>query len=295
MKEYDMKYEGYRQAVELSLAGYLNNPQAPKGLMEAMRYSAMAGGKRFRPILTLAANTMLGGDPQEAMPIACAIEMIHTYALIHDDLPGMDNDDLRRGMPTSHIKFGEGNAILAGDGLLSYGFEVMLNGALTNASHMRSHLEAIHAVAVGAGVTGMVAGQFNDLANEGGSDFDELKYIHAKKTGALITASLKAGALLCSPLRPEIEAITSYGDCIGLAFQITDDILDVTGSKEKLGKSIGKDKASDKLTYAKLFGVEKSKKMAQEKIDEAVSHLGIFGEKAVFLQQLAARLISRES
>ncbi len=265
------------------------------GLKDAMRYSVLAGGKRLRPLLHLLANELLGGNEKEAIDIACAIEIIHTYSLIHDDLPAMDNDELRRGKPTNHVMFGEAFAILAGDGLLNYAYELMIANAMRFQENIKGHLLAINEVAKGAGVTGMISGQCSDIENEGQILTElEIMYIHERKTGALIKASLLSGIMLNNPNQKQIEAICTYGDGIGLSFQIVDDILDITGNEKKLGKSVGKDKNAKKFTYPTLFGLENSRQLAKDKTKEAIDALEVFGNKADKLKWLANYIIDRD-
>ncbi len=268
---------------------------ANETLRSAMGYSLRAGGKRLRPVLNLMANELLNGDAAETLDIACAIEMIHTYSLVHDDLPAMDNDEMRRGKPTSHVVFGEAFAILAGDGLLNYAFEVMLRNALRFPQNLEAHVRAMDEVARGAGVTGMITGQCADIENEGQMLTDkELTYVHAHKTGAMIKSALLAGLLLCKPDQKQIAALALYGEDIGLTFQIIDDILDVTGDQVKMGKTLGKDKDAHKFTYVTLYGVDQSKKIAVEKTEEAVGALDVFGGKADQLRMLARSILERD-
>lgn len=280
--------------VEARLLELLAMKDANETLRSAMQYSVMAGGKRIRPNLNIMANNLLNGDTQETLDIACAIEFIHTYSLIHDDLPAMDNDDLRRGKPTSHVMFGEAMAILAGDALLNLGFEVMIANALKYPSNMAAHVRAMQAVGQGAGALGMVTGQCGDLENEGQILTErELYFVHEKKTGALIEAALLSGLLLCNPDEKQVQALRTYGQNIGLTFQITDDVLDVTGTTKDMGKTIGKDKAANKFTFPTLYGVEKSLKIAAEKTIEATQALSIFGRKADPLRDLAMQILKR--
>ena len=265
----------------------------PSLLWLSMAYSVRAGGKRLRPALVLLSNGLLKGDQSEALDLACAVEMIHTYSLIHDDLPALDNDTLRRGAPTNHMVFGEAQAILAGDGLLNYAYEVMLKNASHYPARLAAHLRAISAVAAGAGVGGMIAGQVMDVHLEGQKIGEaELSYIHAHKTGDMILASLLAGAELQSPSEEQREAILSYGKKLGLVFQIVDDVLDVTADQQ-LGKTLGKDAASGKTTYASLYGVEESMRIAREKTERAKDALGIFGGRAGALCELADHMLNR--
>ncbi|MGI6175615.1 MAG: polyprenyl synthetase family protein [Christensenellales bacterium] len=265
-------------------------------LGDAMRYSLLSGGKRLRPVLCLAANEMAGGEIEEALGIACGIEMIHAYSLIHDDLPAMDDDELRRGKPTCHVVFGEAMAILAGDGLLNTAFEHMCVHAMGYPKNIKKHLQAILCVARYAGIKGMVAGQCLDLEAEGRQvDEKELLAIHSHKTGALITAPLQAGLILAGAREDELSAIKEYGENLGLCFQIMDDVLDVVGDVEKLGKSTGKDDAAHKMTFPKLYGLEKSREMALACAQKAAKALlDAFGDRAEFLRDAALRQVGRE-
>ncbi|MFZ5975852.1 MAG: polyprenyl synthetase family protein [Bacillota bacterium] len=295
---YRETYDAYAKKVEAALAAYFSDAvEITEPLKSAMGYSLFIGGKRLRPVLTLSANALLDGDEKEVMPIACAMEMIHTYSLIHDDLPAMDDDDLRRGKPTNHKVFGEGMAVLAGDGLLSYAFEIMLQNALSYPNKLACHVRAINQVASGAGVFGMVGGQCMDLYCEGSEEatVEALAFIHKNKTGAMIVSALLAGLLVCSPTKEQIAAVRAYGSDIGLAFQITDDILDIVGDVEKLGKNTGSDERAKKLTYPAMYGLEAAKVKVLELVVSACGHLSLFGEKAAFLKELAVVLSRRES
>lgn len=284
----------YISLVDDALLEYLNDSRIPKTLRDAMLYSVKAGGKRLRPCLTLAACEMVGGNLESALPLACGIEMIHTYSLIHDDLPCIDNDDMRRGQPSNHKVFGEAAAVLAGDGLLTYAFQIMLRAAKT---HGKNYINAISAIANGAGVWGVVAGQIEDKENEGNKEAGEkeLLEIHTKKTGALITAALVAGAYTGYPTQDEINAIVEFGEIYGVLFQVTDDILDVEGDEKLLGKSIGKDMAADKLTYPKLYGMSQARRMAVESAVKAKRILNIFGERAKYLEYIVDNTIERKA
>ncbi len=284
----------YMDQINNRIEELLKMPGVFPVLRDAMHYSVTAGGKRLRPTLNLMANALLDGRQEETLDIACAIEMIHTYSLIHDDLPAMDNDELRRGKPTSHVMFGEAFAILAGDGLLNYAYEVMLQNALRFADNMTAHTKAMAEIARGAGVGGMLTGQCADIENEGQILTEqEITYVHEHKTGAMITSALLSGLLLCSPDKRQVEALTAYGNNIGLTFQIIDDILDITGSEKQLGKSIGKDRKAKKFTFPTLYGVERSRQIAEEKTQEAVEALAVFGEKGIPLAQLALSVLER--
>jgi geranylgeranyl diphosphate synthase type II len=261
----------------------------PETIHKAMRYSLFAGGKRIRPILCLeAARTVAGRDVEGAVTVACTLEMIHTYSLIHDDLPALDNDDLRRGRPTSHKVFGEAMAILAGDSLLTFAFVVL--GGVGNA---RLVLEL--ATASGT-VGGMIAGQVHDIEGESMEPTAELlDRIHRAKTGALLKCSLRLGAIHAGATEAELDAISRYGEHIGLAFQIVDDILDVTQTSEELGKTAGKDAAQGKITFPAVYGLEKSNEMAEQQRQLAHAALEPFGAKARRLHELADLIVDRRS
>jgi geranylgeranyl diphosphate synthase type II len=261
-------------------------PEAPRGLIEAMEYSLMAGGKRLRPALALGAARAAGADEDVALPAACALEMIHTYSLIHDDLPAMDNDDLRRGLPTAHKAFGEATAILAGDALLTLAFEVLAESG--NAAIVR---EIAHA----SGVCGMAGGQFIDLASEGKQlTVAQLREIHRCKTGALIRVAVRAGALLAGAPGPVLDALTLYGEHVGLAFQIADDILDVVGDEAAIGKPVGSDVLNEKATYPALLGLEASRGLAREAADAAIHALDGLGAEADIFRKLADYIVERD-
>ncbi|MCP9772917.1 polyprenyl synthetase family protein [Synechococcus sp. Tobar12-5m-g] len=259
--------EASRQRVEAALESSLA-PERPESLREAMRYSLLAGGKRLRPILCLAACELAGGDGSLAMPTAVALEMVHTMSLIHDDLPAMDNDDLRRGRPTNHKVYGEAKAILAGDALLTRAFEMV---ALRSPGVPPERLLAVVGeLSLAAGAPGLVGGQVVDLECEAKQvDLDTLEYIHLHKTGALLRACVVSGALIAGASEPLLGALRTYARGIGLAFQIIDDILDLTASSEVLGKTAGKDLAADKTTYPKLLGLEESRRRAEDLVQEA--------------------------
>ena len=273
--------------------------EIPWLLQNAMRYSLMAGGKRLRPAMLLACAEMLGVSREEAMLPACALEMIHTYSLIHDDLPGMDNDTLRRGRPTNHVVFGEGQAILAGDGLLSLAMELMIQNALAHPANGAGELQAMNEIICGAGVRGMVGGQCMDLYCEREQVMDEamLSYIHMNKTARMLISPLRAAAALagCAADSAERKALTAYGVNFGLLFQAVDDILDVTGDEKTLGKSTGKDAAEGKLTYVTLYGLDGAREKADELAREAEKSLDLFGEKAAFFRALLESMKSRVS
>ncbi len=271
---------------EEALRGYLQHLQCPvPGLIEAMEYSLFAGGKRLRPALVLGSAELFNGNFQKVMPSACAIEMIHTYSLIHDDLPALDNDDFRRGKPTLHKVYGEAVALLAGDGLLTLAFELLAS---------TGNAEVVSEVAHSAGVNGMVGGQYLDIQSEGKIvSLETLQEIHRKKTGALICVSLRCGALLSNASSEGLTTITEYGKHLGLAFQIVDDILNVTGDEKTLGKPVGSDKEHKKSTYPALLGLEQAQKLALEQTNKAISTLDCFGEKAEIFRQLAMYILLR--
>ena len=267
----------------------------PAHLCETMRYSLLAGGKRVRPVLLLAACEMLGGELEQAKPPAGALEMIHTYSLIHDDLPGMDDDDYRRGRLTNHKVYGVGHAILAGDGLLNYAYECMLSNALSYPQNLAGHVKAASAIAGRAGVCGMIAGQSIDLLSEHAQpDADTLAYIHAHKTADLLTAPLMAAAYISGADDAQIAALSRFGACVGLAFQIDDDLLDVEGDAAQMGKQTGMDAQRGKMTWPALFGVEESKRRSAQLWQEAEKALDGFGERAWFLRAFAEQLKGRK-
>ena len=265
---------------------------SPPRLTESMVYSLSAGGKRLRPLLCLLACEACEGDIQHALSAACAIEMVHTYSLIHDDLPAMDDDDVRRGQPTNHKKFDEATAILAGDGLLTYAFEVIAR----NVSPAAAAVECICELASAAGPEGMVGGQMADLLGEQCSDptIEMLEAIHRRKTGRLISASLVMGGIIAGTEPQSLRKLRRYGECIGLAFQIADDLLDITGEAEKMGKGVRKDSTFSKLTYPGLLGVEESRRLAGELIAEARQEISVFGQRALGLDALARFIIERD-
>ncbi|MBE5769135.1 MAG: polyprenyl synthetase family protein [Clostridiales bacterium] len=289
-------YQEYQQMVEDALHGQLASlGEIPALLLDAMDYSLKAGGKRLRPVLLLAACDMAGGSLEEALPYACALEMIHTYSLVHDDLPAMDNDDLRRGKPTNHKVFGEGMAILAGDGLLSAAMELMLRQAVRG-GEMR-FVRAAEAIARRCGVTGMVAGQTVDVTSEGKTpDEDTVRYIHAHKTADLITAPIEAGLLLAGACAEDVQSGVEYGYGLGMAFQMVDDILDHEGDPALMGKTLGKDAAAGKLTWVALRGLEGAHEDARKAVAGAVDALhGMKNQNwdINFLETLAQSTINR--
>jgi geranylgeranyl diphosphate synthase type II len=287
--------EGNRTLVDAELHRILPPAEEyPASIHKAMRYSVFAGGKRLRPTLCLEAGRLFGGDEKILLRVGSSLELIHTYSLIHDDLPALDNDDLRRGKPTSHVVFGEANAILAGDALLTLAFEAIA-GAGDGAADRT--LQVIQELAHALGtVRGMVGGQVADLeASDSTGDAARLDYIHSAKTGAFIRAALRSGAILAQASRDDLARITTYGDKIGLAFQIADDLLDVLGSQAELGKTIGKDQEQHKATYPAIHGIEASKRIACQLVEEACAELEPYGARAEILKGIAHYLIVRSS
>ena len=302
-----------RELIDSYLESYFSIPAEPSLLHDAMRYSLFAGGKRLRPILALSAYEAYGRDPKNILPYASALEIIHTYSLIHDDLPSMDNDDLRRGKSTSHKVFGEAIAILAGDALLTEAFLMLTNnsllpplskggnrgvrggkGRLHDKIKSSSLLKAIREVALSSGVHGMVGGQAMDILSENSKpERDTLTFIHTHKTAALITASVRMGGILADSDVNTLKALTKYGERIGLAFQITDDILNVEGNTEELGKAAGSDAKMKKMTYPAFYGIEKSRQEAENLVAEAIDALALFPSDADPLREIARYLIQR--
>jgi len=294
--EWKQQLRGYTDLMNQYLDGLFVNEKAPnKTVVEAMKYSLFAGGKRLRPVLMMAAYELFGKDLPEVLPYAAAIEMIHTYSLIHDDLPAMDNDDFRRGKLTNHKVFGEGIAILAGDGLLNYAYEVMLRDALSKADSKR-YIQATYEVATASGINGMIGGQTVDLESENKTiSADLLEYIHLNKTAAIITASLKAGAIIGGAQEADCKRMEAIGNSLGLAFQIQDDILDIVGDQAKLGKKIGSDEEKHKSTYPSLYGLEASYNKVRELTEAICNNLAFYGEGGLFLKVLSSYLMERES
>jgi geranylgeranyl diphosphate synthase type II len=279
--------------VDAALDRFLPKASAkPATIHKAMRYSLFAGGKRMRPALVLAAAEACGGDVAPALPLACAVECIHTYSLIHDDLPAMDNDDFRRGKPTNHKVFGEGIAVLAGDALLTQAFEI---AALSDSWPRYSHKDIILEIARASGSLQLIAGQVADLEGEGKElTVPQLKYIHERKTSALLCASVRLGGMSANCTPAQLQALTDFGYNVGLAFQVIDDILDVTQTTEKLGKTAGKDITAQKATYPRLVGLEKSRAIAARLTARSFEALQPFKGRAVALEALAHYLLNRE-
>jgi geranylgeranyl diphosphate synthase type II len=268
----------------------------PPRLHQAMRYSVFAGGKRLRPVLIIAACEAVGGRPERILPAACAMEMIHTYSLIHDDLPAMDDDDFRRGRPTNHKVFGEANAILAGDALLTEAFRLLADAEANRGVDPAVSLRVIETIARCAGSQGMIGGQVVDMESEGAPvDFATLQYIHTRKTGALFLASIQAGAWLGGGSDGQVAALTRYGEMAGLAFQIADDILDIVGDQQELGKDVGSDQARGKATYPALLGLSEARRRAEELRDLAIAALEPLGAAAEPLRAIARYIVDRTS
>ncbi|OYW25085.1 MAG: farnesyl-diphosphate synthase [Planctomycetales bacterium 12-60-4] len=289
----DVVIRDWRERVNQRLAAYMQpSDDCPVRLREAMSYSLLAGGKRLRPLLTLLACEAAGGNPLMALPAACALEMVHTYSLIHDDLPAMDDDDFRRGRPTNHKVFGEALAILAGDALLTLAFEVVARDVQPAAAAAACCAD----LASAAGDCGMVAGQVVDIEAEtmGLSTVTELEAIHRRKTGRLITCALTMGGRIAQVDAHSLEVLRKFGQCVGLAFQITDDLLDVSGNPDKLGKGVQKDAEAGKLTYPGLLGIDESRRRAEALIDEAAALAETFGPAGGHLVGLARFVGNRD-
>lgn len=283
----------YEPLIQQELAEQIQRLSIPASLKDSMHYSLQAGGKRIRPILLLAVLHELGEDHPDALKVAAAIEMIHTYSLIHDDLPSMDNDDLRRGMPTNHKVFGEAVAILAGDALLTYSF-----GVIARLNHVSSDdkVRLIDLLSVAAGAEGMVGGQVLDIEGEEKKlTLAELEQVHRLKTGALLTYSILAGAILGKAQPEEMVSLGRFGEHIGLAFQIQDDILDVTGTSQELGKTAGKDESSAKSTYPGLLTLPKAKEKLEFHAEEALQEVAVLRGKSALLEELTALIVKRKS
>lgn len=292
------KLEDYKNLIESYLENAVKYDESEKYkiITEAMRYSLLGGGKRLRGALVLAFYEELGGKREDALPFACAIEMVHAYSLIHDDLPCMDNDDMRRGKPSNHIKFGYANALLAGDALLTYAFEFMTKKESLAPFEPKNALNAIQILAQNAGYSGMIGGQVLDLDAEGKKKtLSEMEYINSLKTGKLITAACLLGARLKGVNEETEKAIISYGQNLGVAFQIADDILDVIGTEKDLGKPIGSDKENEKTTYASVYGIEKAEEIALSYAKKAVVSLNEAGIKNDFLSDLAEASVKRKN
>jgi geranylgeranyl diphosphate synthase, type II len=290
--------EARRRAVDAALDHALPPESAwPATIHRAVRYSLFAGGKRIRPILVLAAGEAVGGRPRDLMPLACAVEMIHTYSLIHDDLPAMDDDDLRRGKPTSHKVFGEAIAILAGDALLTRAFALMAETpADAETTHVRRRLEAIALLGEACGTTGLIGGQVEDLESEGRAiSAESLERLHRAKTGALLGACIRGGATLAAASAEERECLGRYARAIGLAFQVQDDILDTTEGADQLGKTAGKDAAAQKATYVSVHGLAGAQALAARLLEEAEAAIAPLGSRGQELLGIARLIVERRS
>lgn len=287
---FEKNLDRYIELTENAINEYLSNKEIPLELQETMKYSSLAPGKRLRPALLINACEICGGKAEDAIPFACAMEFIHTYSLIHDDLPALDNDDMRRGRPTLHKKYDEARAILTGDALLSYAFEIALDAA-----DNMNKVKAAREIAVAAGATKMVAGQWVDVTLNGKVvDEKTMEYIHLNKTAAMIIGATRAGAFVAGADEEKIEALSVYARAIGYTFQIIDDILDVEGDSESLGKNVGSDEANNKMTFVTLFGVDGAKEQAKKYTEQAIKSLDAFGEKAEFMRHLAQYLLNRK-
>lgn len=294
----NIMYYNYKDLIEEHLLDFLPEIDHKSiTLYEAMKYSLSSGGKRIRPVLMLAACDFAGGDINSALPYACAAEYIHTYSLIHDDLPAMDNDDLRRGMPTSHKVYGDAIAILAGDGLLTSAFEAMNKDMLLyldTPELLNRRVRASHELAKGAGCRGMVAGQVADIEGEGTHCSKELlEYIHINKTAALLVSTIRAGAYLGGADAKTLVDLTTYGEQLGLLFQITDDILDACGNEDEMGKKTGVDVAKNKVTYVSLYGIEKAKQMAQDLAEDAKKSIACYYDNAEVFNDIIDDVLTR--
>lgn len=282
----------YRREMDSFFASCLQDEYIPPPLAQAMRYSLLAGGKRIRPVLCLVWGEFFGQSTPDMVPFAAGLELIHTYSLVHDDLPAMDNDDLRRGQPSNHVQHGEAVAILAGDGLLTEAFTLMLSAPLSADVIRRATLDISHA----AGPRGMVGGQVVDMGLSGGKEveLDDLQTMHAMKTGAMIRSACRAGAMLGKASNLDLDKVTRYGECVGLAFQVADDILDLVGEAEKLGKPVGSDLAQGKATYPALIGLEESRRLGQAMVREALAAVESYqGHQIDFLRELAEYIMNR--
>ena len=294
----ERSYQDYKEIIDAHLLDFIPNIDNKSiSLYESMKYSLTAGGKRLRPVLLLAACEFAGGDIKEAVPYACAMEYIHTYSLIHDDLPAMDNDDLRRGLPTNHKIYGDAIAILAGDGLLTTAFEAINKDMMLyfdEPEKIRKRINASYEIAKGAGCKGMVAGQVSDIEAEANDCSNEmLEYIHINKTGALIKSAIKAGLYLGNPSSDMLEQLDIYAENLGLAYQIADDILDEVGSTDELGKEIGSDKKKNKTTYTSINGLEAAKERLDQLTDAAVEAIADYYDNAEFFRDLVLNLRDR--
>lgn len=283
------------QIIDAALERMLQDSHSSETLVKAMKYSLMAGGKQIRPVLCLAACEAVGGVPEDALTAACALEMIHTYSLIHDDLPAMDDDELRRGKATCHIAFNEATAILAGDALLTLAFEVLSSVQFDDENQAFRWLKVIRLISAAAGYQGMIQGQMLDIASEGIKlSADELETMHRLKTGALIETSLACGALLGGADRRQTDFLSDYGRKIGLAFQVADDILNVEGNPELMGKAVGTDRQRDKSTYPSVLGIQAAREFSKKLVQEALQALETFDKQVDPLRGIARYIIERK-
>ena len=291
--EFSLELKVKQNIINTRILELINVDDAPRSIVEAMKYSLLAGGKRIRPVLSLSICAGLGGNSEEVLNLACALEFIHTYSLIHDDLPAMDNDDLRRGKPTNHKIFGEAMAILAGDGLLNYAYEIIFNEIIKSGINS-NYVYAGEIIARCAGIKGMIGGQVIDVENEGKNiDINKLYEMHRKKTGALIEAACTLGCCISNKIE-KMDNINEYSKNLGIAFQIVDDILDCTGNSEELGKNIGSDIANNKSTFVSVLGLNKSIELAKEYTEKAEHYANII-DKTQFLLYLTHYLLNRKS
>jgi geranylgeranyl diphosphate synthase type II len=285
-----------KEYIDKYLGNYLQGlPANPSPIHQAMNYAVMNGGKRLRPILVLEGTAIAGGKAENVMPTACAIEMIHSYSLVHDDLPAMDDDDFRRGKPTCHRVFGEANAILTGDALLTAAFELLASNAEIEGIQLRDVIRVIREVAQAAGSQGMIGGQVMDLADEDQGEPFDLRVLHGLKTGELFKASLRVGAILSRFSDDGLEALTQFACHFGLAFQITDDILDVCGDQSLIGKPVGSDAKNVRTTYTSLYGLDGARTKAEQSVEACLDSLGLFAAEADFLRDLARFTLCRTS
>lgn len=291
-------YDEYKDIIEEHLLDFMPNIDSKSQILyDAMKYSLTAGGKRLRPVLLLAACEFAGGNSSKAIPFACAIEYIHTYSLIHDDLPCMDDDELRRGKPTNHMVYGPGIATLAGDGLLNSAFEIMNKNMLLyfdDIPELKKRINASYAISKGAGVQGMIAGQVSDIESENKKCSEEmLEYIHLNKTGELLSVAIMAGLFLGDADQDMISNMKIYAENMGLAFQIADDILDITGNPEEMGKKPSEDMKHNKVTYVSMYGLEESRRKLHELTEKAVEAIADYYDNAEFFRDLVLKLETR--
>lgn len=289
--------KNYQVMIETALKGYLPSGEfTEQTLIDSMEYSLMCGGKRIRPLLTLLFCELCGEDAEKALPFACAVEMVHTYSLIHDDMPCMDDDDYRRGKPSNHKVYGEDIATLSGDALQSLAFEIMTSDDVANSISPKNALKAANALAKHCGVLGMVGGQVIDIQHEGKkADISILQEMDEKKTAALIKASCEMGCIVAGADEEKVNAATQYAHSIGIAFQIVDDILDVTSTSEQLGKPVGSDSENEKSTYVSLLGIDKCRELVKELTDSAINSLSVFDNDTQALKDLALSLANRNN